>query len=194
MAPPLACAAAVAGLGMELIVRRGLNVLAAPMAMKRAGSSPAATSSFVRQSASSAGQGKKGVVVVVGGGACHELAAVDKVAPHTATASSTTQPSSLSTHAACLSASHNTELNLPAARRALTDVVQVKAVWVVAGQALEEGVAVLCGTKAGAHRLALPHSAVQRLDAPQRVCERHEWRAAGWVRGRASAGSELSCG
>ena len=48
------CAAPPAPCPTGLIVSRGLKVLVAPMAMNRAGSSPAATSSFVRQSASSA--------------------------------------------------------------------------------------------------------------------------------------------
>ena len=49
-----ACAAAVCAFGMRLMVNRGLKVLVAPIARNRAGSNPAATSSFVRQSASSA--------------------------------------------------------------------------------------------------------------------------------------------
>jgi hypothetical protein len=50
-----------------------------------------------------------------------------------------------------------------------TQFVEVEAVGVGAGHAPQEGVAILGGAKAGAHRLATPHRALQGPNAPQRI-------------------------
>lgn len=155
-----------------LMLRRGLKVPPAS-AIKRGGSSPAATSSFVKQSASSAagsakGQGQAGesarlskahVLLRVATAMCKQAAAGphfhceraprQNARPHVRT-DNVSRVSPLP-HMRAKAVTHGAER---------TKFVEVQAVGVGAGQASQEGVAVLGGAKAGTHGLATPHRAL----------------------------------
>ena len=133
--------------------------------MKRAGSSPCATSSLVRQSCSSAaaragGAGERGRGRV----GCQARTR----SPQATQAASPPACSPLGRAVGRSGCATTTQPAPPA--HPPTNLVQVEALGVVAGQAPQEGGAVLGGAEAGLDGAAAPDRAVQRADAAQRVC------------------------